>query len=172
DEVLAAYLPGAGLAPTTVHLDGGAATVDVDGAFAEALPEAGVYPGDVWEALLFTAHSNGAVDSVTFTLDGDCLAFAYATGGDMCAPTALPLDLGRCRCERPSGGHCPPSRPSPSPPQGSSRWPRRRRPTSRTCRRAGTARWSTSPSPATTAATPCATTTLAATTSARTPTRA
>jgi len=94
DEVLAAYLPGAGLAPTTVHLDGGAATVDVDGAFAEALPEAGVYPGDVWEALLFTAHSNGAVDSVTFTLDGDCLAFAYATGGDMCAPTALPIDLG------------------------------------------------------------------------------
>lgn len=94
DEVLAAYLPGAGLAPTTVHLDHGAATVDVDAAFAQALPEAGVYPGDVWEALLFTVHSNGAVDSVTFTLDGDCLAFAYATGGDMCAPTALPIELG------------------------------------------------------------------------------
>lgn len=94
DEVLDAYLPGADLAPTTVHLDGGAATVDVDAAFAQALPDAGVYPGDVWEALLFTAHSNGAVDSVTFTLAGDCLAFAHATGGDMCAPTTLPIELG------------------------------------------------------------------------------
>ncbi|MFI6424444.1 hypothetical protein [Promicromonospora sp. NPDC050880] len=94
DEVLAAYLPGADLAPTTVHLDHGAATVDVAPGFEEAMSDAGVYPGDVWQALLFTAHSNGALDSVTFTVDGDCLAFAYATGGDMCAPTDLPIELG------------------------------------------------------------------------------
>lgn len=94
DAVLAAYLPGAGLAPTTVELDDGAATVDVAPGFEEALADAGVYPGDVWQALLFTAHSNGAVDSVTFTLGGDCLAFAYATGGDMCAATDLPIELG------------------------------------------------------------------------------
>ncbi|WP_369374985.1 hypothetical protein AB1046_10345 [Promicromonospora sp. Populi] len=94
DEVLAAYLPGAGLPPTQVQVAEGEATVDVAAGFEQALSDAGVYPGDVWQALLFTAHSNGAIDSVRFTLDGDCLAFAYATGGDMCASTDLPIDLG------------------------------------------------------------------------------
>lgn len=94
DEVLASYLPGAGLASTTVRIDKGEATVDVAAGFEQALSDAGVYPGDVWQALLFTAHSNGNIDSVKFTLAGDCLAFAYATGGDMCASTDLPIDLG------------------------------------------------------------------------------
>jgi hypothetical protein len=94
DEVLASYLPGAHLAPTTVRITKGEATVDVAAGFEQALTGAGVYPGDVWQALLFTAHSNGALDAVRFTLDGDCLAFAYATGGDMCASTDLPIDLG------------------------------------------------------------------------------
>ncbi len=94
DDVLASYLPGADLAATKVQLTKGEATVDVAAGFEQALSDAGVYPGDVWQALLFTAYSNGAVDSVTFTLDGDCLAFAYATGGDMCASTDLPIDLG------------------------------------------------------------------------------
>ncbi|MDR7384584.1 GerMN domain-containing protein [Promicromonospora iranensis] len=94
DEVLASYLPGAELAPTTVQIDQGEATVDVAAGFEQALSDSGVYPGDVWQALLFTAHSNGTIDSVQFTLDGDCLAFAYATGGDMCASTDLPIDLG------------------------------------------------------------------------------
>jgi hypothetical protein len=94
DEVLAAYLPGADLPPTTVRIAKGEATVDVAAGFEQALSEAGVHPGDVWQALLFTAHSNGAIDSVKFTLDGDCLAFAYATGGDMCASTDLPIELG------------------------------------------------------------------------------
>lgn len=94
DEVLASYLPTADLAPTTVRIDKGEATVDVAAGFEQALSDAGVYPGDVWQALLFTAHSNGAIDSVKFTLDGDCLAFAYATGGDVCAVTDLPIELG------------------------------------------------------------------------------
>jgi hypothetical protein len=94
DEVLASYLPDAGLAPATVRIDKGEATVDVAAGFEQALADAAVYPGDVWQALLFTAHSNGSIDSVKFTLDGDCLAFAYATGGDMCASTDLPIDLG------------------------------------------------------------------------------
>lgn len=94
DEVLATYLPGAGLAPTKVRINKGEATVDVAAGFEQALSDAGVYPGDVWQALLFTAHSNGNIDSVKFTLAGDCLAFAYATGGDMCASTDLPIDLG------------------------------------------------------------------------------
>lgn len=94
DEVLASYLPDAGLAPTKVRVHKGEATVDVAAGFEQALSDAGVYPGDVWQALLFTAHSNGNIDSVKFTLAGDCLAFAYATGGDMCASTDLPIDLG------------------------------------------------------------------------------
>ncbi len=94
DEVLASYLPGADLPPTKVRIAKGEASVDVAAGFEQALSDAGVYPGDVWQALLFTAHSNGAIDSVKFTLDGDCLAFAYATGGDMCASTDLPIDLG------------------------------------------------------------------------------
>lgn len=94
DQVLASYLPEADLAPTRVRIDKGEATVDVAAGFEQALTDAGVYPGDVWQALLFTAHSNGTIDSVKFTLDGDCLAFAYATGGDMCASTDLPIDLG------------------------------------------------------------------------------
>lgn len=94
DEVLAGYLPGADLPPTKVRIAEGEATVDVAAGFEQALSDAGVYPGDVWQALLFTAHSNGALDSVRFTLDGDCLAFAYATGGDMCASTDLPIELG------------------------------------------------------------------------------
>jgi hypothetical protein len=93
DDVLASYLPDADLAPTKVRITKGRATVDVASGFVEALSDAGVYPGDVWQALLFTAHSNGDVDSVKFTLDGDCLAFAYATGGDMCVSTDLPIDL-------------------------------------------------------------------------------
>lgn len=94
DEVLASYLPGADLPPTAVRIAEGEATVDVAAGLEQAMADAGVYPGDVWQALLFTAHSNGAVDSVKFTLDGDCLAFAYATGGDMCASTDLPIELG------------------------------------------------------------------------------
>lgn len=94
DEVLGSYLPGANLAPTKVRVAKGEATVDVAAGFEQALSDAEVYPGDVWQALLFTAHSNGAISSVKFTLDGDCLAFAYATGGDMCASTDLPIDLG------------------------------------------------------------------------------
>ncbi|MFD2028650.1 hypothetical protein [Promicromonospora aerolata] len=94
DQVLASYLPGADLPHTKVRIARGEATVDVAAGFEQALADAGVYPGDVWQALLFTAHSNGAIDSVRFTLDGDCLAFAYATGGDMCASTDLPIDLG------------------------------------------------------------------------------
>jgi hypothetical protein len=94
DEVLASYLPDARLAPTKVRITEGEATVDVSAGFEQALTDAGVYPGDVWQALLFTAHSNGSIDSVKFTLHGDCLAFAYATGGDMCASTDLPIDLG------------------------------------------------------------------------------
>jgi hypothetical protein len=94
DQVLASYLPGADLPRTKARIVKGEATVDVAAGFEQALADAGVYPGDVWQALLFTAHSNGAIDSVTFTLDGDCLAFAYATGGDMCSSTDLPIDLG------------------------------------------------------------------------------
>jgi hypothetical protein len=94
DEVLASYLPEADLRPTKVRVTEGEATVDVAPGFEQALTDAGVYPGDVWQALLFTAHSNGAIDSVRFTVDGDCLAFAYATGGDMCASTDLPVELG------------------------------------------------------------------------------
>lgn len=94
DEVLASYLPGADLPPTKVRITKGEATVDVAAGFERALADADIYPGDVWQALLFTAHSNGAIDSVRFTLDGDCLAFAYATGGDMCASTDLPIELG------------------------------------------------------------------------------
>lgn len=94
DEVLASYLPDADLAPTKVRITKGRATVDVAAGFTDALSDAGVYPGDVWQALLFTAHSNGDIDSVKFTLDGDCLAFAYATGGDMCVATDLPIELG------------------------------------------------------------------------------
>jgi hypothetical protein len=94
DEVLASYLPEADLRPTKVRVTQGEATVDVAPGFEQALTDAGVYPGDVWQALLFTAHSNGAIDSVRFTVDGDCLAFAYATGGDMCASTDLPVELG------------------------------------------------------------------------------
>ena len=94
DKVLASYLPGSDLAPATVRIANGEATVDVAAGFEQALSDAGVHPGDVWQALLFTAHSNGAIDSVKFTLDGDCLAFAYATGGDMCTSTDLPIDLG------------------------------------------------------------------------------
>lgn len=94
DQVLAFYLPGSGLATTTVRISEGEATIDVAAGFEQALADAGVYPGDVWQALLFTAHSNGAIDSVRFTLDGDCLAFAYATGGDMCSTTDLPIELG------------------------------------------------------------------------------
>jgi len=94
DAVLASYLPGAGLPPATVEIDEGEATIDVDPGFEQALATADVDPGEVWQALLFTAHSNGAIDSVRFTLGGDCLAFAYATGGDMCASTDLPVELG------------------------------------------------------------------------------
>ena len=94
DQVLAAHLPGADLPRTKVRIVKGEATIDVAAGFEQALTDAGVYPGDVWQALLFTAHSNGDIDSVKFTLDGDCLAFAYATGGDMCALTDLPIDLG------------------------------------------------------------------------------
>ncbi|GAA4701133.1 hypothetical protein APR04_000197 [Promicromonospora umidemergens] len=94
DQVLAAHLPGADLPRTKVRIVKGEATIDVAAGFEQALADAGVYPGDVWKALLFTAHSNGAIDSVKFTLEGDCLAFAYATGGDMCASTDLPIDLG------------------------------------------------------------------------------
>jgi hypothetical protein len=93
DDVLASYLPEADLAPTKVRITKGRATVDVAAGFVEALSDAGVYPGDVWQALLFTAHSNGDIDSVKFTLGGDCLAFAYATGGDMCVSTDLPIEL-------------------------------------------------------------------------------
>ncbi|MBE1878440.1 GerMN domain-containing protein [Myceligenerans pegani] len=93
DDTLSALLPDADLAPAKVRLVAGAATVDVATGFDDALADGAAHPSDVWQALLFTAHSNGAVDSVTFTLDGDCLAFAYASGGDMCVATTLPIEL-------------------------------------------------------------------------------
>ena len=34
----------------------------------------------------FTGYSHFGIDELTFTIDGDCVAFHVATGGDMCVP--------------------------------------------------------------------------------------
>lgn len=43
----------------------------------------------MYRDLLFTAYSNADLTSVSYTIDGDCLAYAFAVGGDMCATSDL-----------------------------------------------------------------------------------
>jgi len=85
DQVLAVHLAGIPLSTVAVTILDGAAVVDLPAEIAaiRRLPKE-----DGWALardLVFTAHSNGSVDSVHFTIEGDCLAFALAVGGDSCS---------------------------------------------------------------------------------------
>lgn len=73
-----------GLVPD-VEADGGNIVVSFPQQFATVL--GGMGTSDqflVSSHLWFTAYSNGLVETVQFTVAGDCLAYAAATGGDMC----------------------------------------------------------------------------------------
>lgn len=73
----------------SVIVDGRSATVNLTSAV-----DAGLRTSDqlfaVTESLWFTAHSNGSLDSVMFTVEGDCMAYSRILRGDMCG--AYPLD--------------------------------------------------------------------------------
>ncbi len=43
--------------------------------------------------LRFTVHTNGAIERVDLTIEGSCLAFAHAVGGDMCGQLAFPATV-------------------------------------------------------------------------------
>ncbi len=65
--------------------------VSLSTALGEHLAELG--PDDASTLLTdlrFTVSSNGSIDRVDLTIDGDCLAFAHAVGGDMCGPLTFP----------------------------------------------------------------------------------
>lgn len=92
DTVLAHHFPDASIPATKVTSADGAFTVS----FAPEAGEIASASSDgnaLYKDLLFTAYSNGAVDNVTYTLDGDCRAWAQATGGDMCSVISLPIVL-------------------------------------------------------------------------------
>lgn len=94
DVALAELIPGADLAASAVHVAGGDAVVDLPAGFPDAVANAPVPSYEVDRVLIFTAYSNGALDSVRFRVAGDCLAYASAVGGDMCATVPLPVRLG------------------------------------------------------------------------------
>ncbi|GAB3168546.1 hypothetical protein GCM10027059_31470 [Myceligenerans halotolerans] len=95
DAVLAELIPGADLAASKVSVTGGHAVVDLPADFPGAAATAPVPAYEIDRALIFTAYSNGALDSVRFRVTGDCLAYATAVDGDMCATVPLPIELGR-----------------------------------------------------------------------------
>ncbi len=68
----------------------GEATVSLPADFVESMQrsqKAEQY--EMYRNLVFTAHSNGDIKSVGFTVEGDCLAYAMAVGGDICATEDL-----------------------------------------------------------------------------------
>ncbi|MBE1874601.1 hypothetical protein [Myceligenerans pegani] len=93
DMVLAELIPGADLAASRASVSGGQAVVDLPADFPGAAANAPVPAHEIDRALLFTAYSNGALDSVRFRVAGDCLAYATAVDGDMCATVPLPVEL-------------------------------------------------------------------------------
>ncbi|RPF20474.1 hypothetical protein [Myceligenerans xiligouense] len=95
DVVLAELMPGADLAASDATVTAGQAVVDLPAGFADAAATAPVPAYEIDRALIFTAYSNGALDSVRFRVAGDCLAYATAVDGDMCATVPLPVELDR-----------------------------------------------------------------------------
>lgn len=91
--VLEASFPDQGWAAPEVKVSGRHAFVDFSSDLAEVST-----PSNAGDGLLFgqnadfTAYSDSRLDTVTFTLDGDCMRFALASGGDMC-PGAIDLDI-------------------------------------------------------------------------------
>lgn len=94
DAVVAELIPGADLSATQAVVDDGHAVVDLPSGFPAAVASASVPAYEIDRALIFTAYSNGALDSVRFRVAGDCLAYATAVDGDMCATVPLPVRLG------------------------------------------------------------------------------
>lgn len=93
DAVLAARL-GAGLPPTTVEVAGGEVVVHLPEEAGERAHVRLITDAvELNKALVFTAHSNGTIDSIQFTVAGDCMRYALSTGGDTCATTSLPIVL-------------------------------------------------------------------------------
>ena len=81
---------GAKIAAPTVSNEGDAFFVDFPPQFLRvANPGATGTGSDFIHAALFTAYSNSAVGSVSFSVAGDCMAFAVATGGDACATMSM-----------------------------------------------------------------------------------
>ncbi|MBL0888015.1 hypothetical protein [Myceligenerans indicum] len=93
DTVLAEMIPGADMAPARTSVARGRAVVDLPAGFPEAAARAPVPAYEIDRALIFTAYSNGALDSVRFRVAGDCLAYATAVDGDMCTTVPLPVAL-------------------------------------------------------------------------------
>ncbi|MBO0607651.1 hypothetical protein [Myceligenerans salitolerans] len=94
DVVLAELMPGADLSASEAVVTDGRAVVDLPATFPRAAAAAPVPAHEIDRALVFTAHSNGALDSVRFRVAGDCLAYALAVDGDVCATVPLPVELG------------------------------------------------------------------------------
>ena len=71
-----------------VRVDGGSAVVDLPATVLDLhLHKAD--GSDLYTALMFTVFSNGAIDEVEFLVDGDCLLFAFAVGGDSCSVVSM-----------------------------------------------------------------------------------
>lgn len=92
DRVLAATFQGATLPRVTATVSDGDVVVNIPiaaGELALQLPKADGVALD--RALLFTAYSNGAVDTIQFMVDGDCRLYALSVGGDMCSTVSFPI---------------------------------------------------------------------------------
>ncbi|GAB4083522.1 hypothetical protein GCM10028784_01520 [Myceligenerans cantabricum] len=94
DATLTELVPGTGLGASRAKVTRGQAVVDLPAGFPEAAEAASVPAYEIDRALIFTAYSNGALDSVRFRVAGDCRSYATAVDGDMCATVSLPVQLG------------------------------------------------------------------------------
>jgi hypothetical protein len=86
-QAAAIAFPDAELASVQVSMRDGAATLDLPSSVLSTSMETEGLALD--QALIHTAYSNGAVESLEVTVNGDCLAYALLVGGDMCAVVSL-----------------------------------------------------------------------------------
>lgn len=89
EQVLAVHLPDRELGTVTVKVSDGAVVVDLPMEIGRppGLPKADGRA--LAQALIFTAYSNGNIDSIRFTIGDDCLVYAFAVGGDSCSTVAF-----------------------------------------------------------------------------------
>lgn len=94
EQVLASALPSQTIDSVSVVRDGSYFRVDIDERVADQVSRLGQANAVLLDhALLSTAHTNGEIRSIQFTVDGNCRRWATAVGGDQCATVSLPISL-------------------------------------------------------------------------------